>query len=301
LRRSKAKAAIQPATAASANPSLWNLGGLTFPRLIQRLIDAIGEDELLTRSAALSFYFIFALFPMALSLLAVVGLFAQSYELRAGILSQFGKLMPASALDLVDKTIQELSIHSSRWKLVTGLVLAMWSGSSGTGCIMSALNRCYRVQDSRPYWKFKLIALALTTCNSALTLVALGTVLTGGDLAELLGARIGLSHVVVSLWHFAEWPIAFFFFLLSLALLYYAGPDRKQKWRWITPGSLLGVLGWVAASFLFRLYVSSFGTYSKSYGSLGAVMVLLLWLYLAGLAILAGGEVNAVIERENAS
>jgi len=300
LRRAGPKAA-QPAVEGSRARSLWRLGGLTLPQLLQRLIDAFAEDELVTRSAALSFYFIFALFPMVLSLLAVLGLFAQSYPFRVGLLNQFGNLMPPSALDLVEKTIQEISIHSTRWKLVTGLVLAVWSGSSGTGCIMNALNRCYRVRDSRPYWKTKLIALALTTSISALTLLALGTVLTGGDLAELVGTRIGLSHFVVSTWHFAEWPIALFFFLLSLALLYYAGPDVRHKWRWITPGSLVGVLGWVAASLCFRMYVSSFATYSKSYGSLGAVMVLLLWLYITGLAILTGGEINAVIAREGFS
>lgn len=266
----------------------------------RRLIRGFAEDELLTRAAALSFYFIFALFPTILSLVALLGLFAQSHDLHAGLASQFGRLMPPSALALVERIIREISVHSSRWKLGFGLLLALWSGSRGMSCIMDALDRSYRVPESRPFWKRQVIAIALTAAISALTFAALVIVLFGGSLAEFVGARTGLSQPMVTLWQLAARPIALLFVLFSLALIYYVGPDTRQRWRWITPGSLVGVVLWIAASLLFRVYLHFFNTYGKSYGSLGAVMVLLLWLYITGLAILTGGTINAEIEHAQA-
>lgn len=264
---------------------------------MRRLVRGFLENELLTRSAALSFYFIFALFPMILSLMALVGLVVQGQDLHAALVTQFGKLMPASALALVETTLREISAHSSKWKLGLGLLLALWSGSGGVACIMDALDRCHRVQETRPFWKRQLISIGLTAAISGLSFAALLIVLGGGTLAEFVGAHTGLSRALVTLWKIAEWPIALFFVLLSLALIYYLGPDGRRRWQWISPGSLAGVLIWIAASLAFREYLRFFNTYGKSYGSLGAVMVLLLWLYITGLAILMGGEINAEIGR----
>jgi membrane protein len=258
------------------------------------------QDELLTRAAALSFYFIFALFPMALSLMAILGLMAQTQDLHTSLLGEFGELAPSSALGLIEDTIRELSQHSSRWKLAFGLLLALWSGSSGMSSIIDALDRCFGVRDSRPYWLRLLISLSLTATISALTLAALAIVLFGGGLVEFLGSSIGLSHFAVVVWQIAEWPIALIFVLFSLDLVYYLAPDTRGRWRWLTPGSVVGVVAWVAASLLLRAYLHFFNSYSRTYGSLGAVMVLLLWLYLTGLAILMGGKINAEIERAEA-
>jgi membrane protein len=264
--------------------------------LARRVLRALAEDELFTRAAALSFYFIFALFPMTLSLMAILGLVAQTHELPTALLHPFGQLAPQSALALVEDTVRrELGQHSSGWKLVLGLLLALWSGANGVSSIMDALCRCYRVRDSRPYWKRMLIAIGLTAILSGLTIAALGFVLYGGDLVELVGARAGLSRVAILMGQVAAWPIALCFVLFSLAVIYYVGPDVRLHWRWITPGSVVGVLSWVAASLLLRAYLHFFNTYSRTYGSLGAVMVLLLWLYLTGLAILMGGKINAEI------
>jgi membrane protein len=257
------------------------------------------EDELFTRSAALSFYFIFAFFPMLLSLVVIVGFFARNQDVHASLVNQFNQLMPASAVVLVEKTVREISDHSSRWKLVLGLLAAVWSGSSGVSSIMDALNRSYGVRESRPYWKRTLVSLGLAAAISALTVTALAVFLAGGDLAQAIGSWTGWSRATISLWQYAEWPIALFFVLLALALIYNLGPDLRRPWRWSTPGSLVAVLAWVAASLIFRVYVHFFSSYSRSYGSLGAVMVLLLWLYLTGLAILAGGAIDAAIDRLN--
>lgn len=281
---------------APGTASLWNLSGLAVWQLAQGLARRLVDDELLTRAAALSYYFIFALFPLLLSLLAFLGLLAQSSIFREHLLGRFG-LMPPAALALVKSTIDEISAHSNRWKLVLGLALTLWSGSGGMTCIMDSLNRCLGVRESRPFWKRQLIAIGLTTLISGLTFASLVMFLAGGTLAEYVGARTGLSQAVVRLWELAQWPIALFFILFSMALIYCFAPDARQRWRWFTPGSVVGVAVWVAASLAFRAYLHFFSTYSRSYGSLGAVMVLLLWLYITGLAILLGGEINAAVDR----
>jgi peptidoglycan/LPS O-acetylase OafA/YrhL len=136
---------------------------------------------------------------------------------------------------------------------------------------MDSLNRLYYVKDTRPFWKQRLIALGLTVAIAALTIMALTIVLYGGDIANFVGRHVGLSNVTVMAWHVLQWPIALLFVVISFALLYYWGPDAKQQWQWITPGSLVGVLTWIGASLLFRVYLHFFNCYSKTYGSLGAV------------------------------
>jgi membrane protein len=281
--------------AKSLRASGWDPGGLSLARFLRRLFDKFNEDELATRSAALSFYFLFSLLPIIFALMAILGMFAQNHDVRISLLNQFGQLAPGSALALVERTFTELSIYSNRWKLVFGVLLAVWSGSGGMRAIMAALNRCHRATEARPYWMRIVISIALTSLISALTLIALAIVLGGGDLAAFVGSSVGLSRAAVRLWQLVEWPVALIFVLFSLALVYYFGPDIKQRWRWVTPGSVVGVAAWVGASLLFRAYLQFFNTYRRSYGSLGAVMVLLLWLYMTGLSILLGGEINATI------
>ncbi|HEY1527061.1 MAG TPA: YihY/virulence factor BrkB family protein [Candidatus Angelobacter sp.] len=276
--------------------SAWKLGGLTPWQLLKRVYHEIVDDEVLTRSAALAYYFVSALFPMIFFLMAMLGLFSQSHDLQSSLLNYTARFMPADAYRLVQKTLQEITNSSTGLKLAFGLVLAVWSGAGGVVSIMDALNRCYHVKDSRPFWKQRLIALALTVAIAALTIVALAIVLYGGDVADFVGAHVGLTTVAVVAWHIAQWPIALLFVVISFALLYFWGPDTKQQWQWITPGSLVGVLAWIGASLLFRVYLHFFDSYSKTYGSLGAVIVLLLWLYISGLAIMVGGEINSEIE-----
>jgi membrane protein len=279
--------------------SPWKLGGLTLLQLVKRVYHEINDDEVLTRSAALAYYFVSALFPMIFFLMAMLGLFAQSHDLQSSLLNYTARFMPGDAYTLVQKTLKEIANNSSGIKLVFGLALALWSGSGGVVSIMDALDRCYHVKDTRPWWKQRLIAIALTTAISALTIAALAIVLYGGNIVEFVGAHVGLSNVAVITWHIVQWPIALFFVVLSFALLYFWGPDTKQQWQWITPGAVVGVLTWIGASLLFRVYLHFFNSYSKTYGSLGAVIVLLLWLYISGLAILVGVEINS--EFENAA
>jgi len=284
------------AEAAKEHASPWKLGGLTPWQLLKRLYHEIDEDEVLTRSAALAYYFVSALFPMIFFLMAILGLFAQSHDLQSGLLGYAARFMPPDAYNLLQKVLREITQSSTGFKLALGLVLSLWSGSGGVSSIIDALNRCYHVKENRPWWKKQMTSLGLTIALSALTIVALVIILYGGDIAKFVGAHTGLSTPLVMIWRIVQWPVALAFVVIAFALLYYWGPDAEQQWQWITPGSLVGVLLWIGASLGFRVYLHFFNSYSKSYGSLGAVIVLLLWLYISGVAILLGGEINSEIE-----
>ena len=291
-----AQPAVRPSAATTEKTSPWKLGGLTPWQLLKRVYREFDEDEVFTRSAALAYYFILALFPMIFFLTAVLGLFARSHDLESGLQRYSSQFMPSQAYDLVHKTLREIAQNSSGRKLVLGLALAVWAGSGGVISIMDALDRCYHVCDSRPWWKRRLRSIALTIAIAALVIIALVIVLYGGSIASFLGEHVGLSAAAVTTWRFAQWPVALLFVMIAFALLYYWGTAVKQKWQWISPGSLVGVFVWIGASLLFRSYLQFFNTFSKTYGSLGAVIVLLLWLYITGLAILVGAEINSEIE-----
>lgn len=276
--------------------SPWKLGGLGGITLSKRVYSEFGDDEVLTRSAALAFYFITALVPMLFFLVGVLGFFAQSQNLQASMFNYAARVLPPDAFTLLQKTLKEIATNTTGLKLFIGLALALWSGSGGVSSMMDALNRCYHVNDSRPYWKQKLIAIGLTITLAATGVLALVIILYGGTIAEFVGAHTGLSDVTVLAWKVAQWPLAFFFIVFGFALLYYWGPDAEQDWAWITPGSLFGVVLWIAASLGFRVYLHYFNSYSKTYGSLGAVIILLYWLFISGMAFLIGGEINSEIE-----
>jgi membrane protein len=281
---------------AKEKASPWKLGGLTPWQLGKRVYHEIDDDEVLTRSAALSFYFVAALVPMLFFMVAMLGLFGRSHDLQSSLFTYVGRFMPPDAYTLLQKTLKEITTNSTGLKLAVGLLLALWSGSGGVRSIMDALNRCYHVKESRPYWKQVLISVVLTVVIAALTISALVIVLYGEGIAQFVGSHLGLSDVTVMAWRIVQWPIALFFVVLAFALMYYWLPDAKQAWVWITPGSLIGVLLWIGASLGFRVYLHFSNSYSKTYGSLGAVIILLYWLFITGLAILIGGEINSEIE-----
>ena len=281
--------------------SPWKLGGLTPRQLLKRLYQEVNDDDLFTHSAALAYYFISALVPMIFFLTAILGLLTRSHNLEQGLLQYTAQVLPGDAYRLIQKPLHEIASSSTGLKLVLGLTLALWSGSGGISSIMDALNRCYHIQEVRPWWKRRLSAVGLTIAISALTMVALAIILYGGTIADFVGSRVGLSTAAMMTWHLLQWPIAFFFIVMAFALLYYWGPDAKQNWYWITPGALVGVLVWIGASILFRVYLHFFSSYSKTYGALGAVIVLLFWLYISGFAILLGGEINSEIEKAAAA
>jgi membrane protein len=285
----------------SAVPSLWKLGGLTPLQLIRLSIKKIGSDQLGTRSAALSYYFILALFPMLLFLVSLVGVFAgHGSHFRDTILTAVGRLAPGSASDLIHRVVNQTLTSGSGIKVAAGIFGALWAASGGISAIVISLNVIYRTKEGRPWWKQKLIVIGLTLALAALIVVALVLVLYGEKLGEALANQVGLDSAFGLAWKLLQWPVAFAVMFLSYSMVYYFGPDLKERrWYWVTPGAAVGVSLWLLASLGFRIYLRFFNTYTATYGSLGAVIILLLWLYITGFAILIGGEVNWVIENED--
>ena len=278
--------------------SVWRFGGLSGRELARRVWLDVYEGDLLTRAAALSYYFLLALFPLLLFLTAMLGHFAESgTELRRNMLDYMASVAPRTATQLVRTTVEEITEGAGGGKLSFGLLAALFFASFGMGAVGDTLNTAYGVKESRPWWRVRLISLGLTAALAALIISALALVLYGGEIGEGLADRFDLGGAFVAAWGVIQWPIVLAFVLFAYALIYYYAPDlRHQRWYWITPGSLAGVTLWLLVSFGFRLYLRYFDRYSVTYGSLGAVIILLLWFYLTGAAILVGGKVNAVIE-----
>ena len=282
-------------------PSLWKFGGLTPLKLTQLGIKKIGEDELSTRATSLSYYFLMALFPMFLFLVSLIGVFAgPGSQLRENIVTALGRLAPGSASDLVHNVVNQTFIHSTGIKLAAGILGALWAASGGMSAVVTSLNVIYQTQERRPWWKRNLTILSLTLALALLMIVAIVLVLYGGKIGQLIAAHVGLGQAFGLAWKILQWPVTFAAMFLSYSIVYYFAPDLEiRKWYWVTPGAVVGVAVWLIASFGFRIYLHFFNSYSATYGSLGAVVILMLWLYITGLAILIGGEVNWVIENED--
>jgi len=278
--------------------SLWKLGGLSWLDLGKRVWAEINEDDVWGRAAQLAYYFLLALFPLLIFLTATLGLMLGSGEgLRASLFNYLSEVMPGSAFQLVDTTMNEIAESSNAGKLSFGLLATLWAASNGMGAITQALNSAYDLKESRPWWKQRLVGIGLTIALSLLVIVALLLVLWGGALADFLAAHFGFGGFFTIAWKTIQWPLVFTFMVTSFALIYYFAPDvRDQKWKWLTPGAAVGVVLWLLVSFGFKLYLHYFNSYPKTYGSLGAVIVLMLWLFFTGTAILIGSEINSEIE-----
>ncbi len=278
--------------------SLWKLGGLSPKELGKRVWSEIQEDDVFGRAAQLSYYFLLALFPLLIFLTSVIGvLIGSETGVRHGLFTYLAQVMPPAAFQLIEATITEVSEASGGGKISFGILAALWVASNGMGAITEALNVAYDVKESRPWWKRRLLAVGLTVALTVLIIVALIIVLSGGRIADSIAANYAFGPFFTWSWKILQWPIVLASMLLAFALIYYVAPDvREQKWTWITPGAVLGVMLWLLVSLGFRIYLHFFDSYSSTYGSLGAVIILMLWLYLTGAAVLLGGEVNAEIE-----
>ena len=286
--------------------SVWKLGGLTFRQLTRRVLHGINEDDLFGRASELAFNFLLALFPLLLFMLVLFGLFAShSAQLQSSLLSYFSHFLPLAAFQLLSEVTNELGRNANSGKftfdIVFDIVLALGFGSGGMSSMIFALNAAYRVPESRSWLRIRLIALGLTVAISIFLLAALLIMLAGGDVVDWIGVKLHLRSMVMILWKGLEFAAAVLFVILSFSIIYYCGPSLgKRHWYWWTPGSTFGTFLWLAASAGFRIYLRFLNTYPATYGSLEAVMILLVWLYVTGLAFLIGGEINAEIERASA-
>ena len=276
-------------------PSPWNLGGLSVKELARRVWNEVWEDEILDRAAALAYYFVFALFPTLLFLTTLIGLFPLP-NLMDRLFQYADTALPGDAASMLRKTFAEIQRSAHGGLLSAGALTALWASSSGMDSMISALNHSYDIVDRRPWWKRRLIALVLTVAFALFILVGLVLLVFGAQIGNLLAARLGLGDTFTTVWNVVSVLIVIGSVGFSLALLYYVAPDAKQRWRWVTPGSVVALVLWLGLSYGLRIYVSHFGNYSATYGSIGGVILLILWLYLTGVVLLLGAEINAEIE-----
>ena len=276
----------------------WKPRDLSWIGLAKRVWVEAQRDDMFGNAAKLAYYFLLALFPLLIFLTSVIGIIIGSGTgMRRMLFNYLARVMPSGAFQLINQTMMEVSTASGAGKLSFGFLAALWAASSGMDAITDALNAAYDVPETRPWWRRRITAIGLTIALAALIITALSIVLGGSKIADHFTDLYVIGRASAIAWKIIQWPIALAFMLMAFALIYFFAPNlRDQKWTWITPGSIAGVALWLAVSFAFKGYLHFFDSYSKTYGSLGAVIVLMLWLYLTGLAVLIGGEINSEIE-----
>jgi membrane protein len=264
---------------------------MEYSDFFKRLWDKISDDDIPGNAAQVAFYFSFALFPLLLFLMSVLGfVLSDKTDMQNKLFQMLADVMPASAFELVKTTLGEVMANASGSKLTLGIVTTLWAASAGVDNVRGTLNEVYNLKETRSWIVAKLTSLLLTLAIGFLMLMAIGVLVYG---ARLFPTD---SFYFVDI---GQWVSILVLLLLAFALLFNFGPNHKAlQWKWITPGSVIGVVLWIVLSMGFRLYLQYFNSYSKTYGSLGAMIILQLWLYLTALVILLGGAVNAILDEK---
>jgi membrane protein len=267
---------------------------ITLWELIRRTVSEVIKDDVLGMAGQLAYFFVLALFPALIFFVSLVAFIPG--DMANQLVASLQSFAPADVHQLVADQIEKLRQGSAGGILTFGLLVAIWSSSGALIAIISTLNRAYDITESRPWWKVRLTAIGLTFALATVVIVALGLVILGPVLAAKIGAWTGLGGTFSMVWNLARWPVIFLLVSLGIALVYYHAPDAEQDWIWITPGSIVATLLWIAASLGLQFYIRYAGSFNETYGTLGGAMVVLLWMYISGIAILVGGEMNAEIE-----
>jgi membrane protein len=274
------------------------LRGRAWWGVLKRTVSEFREDNLTDWAAALTYYGILSLFPALLVLVSILGLVGQSAT--EPLVENVGKFAPGAARDIVVTAIENLeeSQGAAGVLFIVGLVLGLWSASGYIGAFIRAANTIWDVEEGRPVWKTIPLRLAVTIVMLFLLAITAVAVVITGPLAERVGDLLGLGSTAVTIWDIAKWPVLILIVSFMFAILYYAAPNVRQPgFRWVSSGGVLAVLLWIVASAAFAFYVATFGSYNKTYGSIGAVIIFLIWLWISNIAVLLGAEFNAEIER----
>jgi membrane protein len=269
---------------------------LRWPEVLRRTIAEILEDNCLGLAAQLAFYFFLALFPALLFLVALVG-YLPIEDALTGMLAALGTVAPTEVLTLLRTQLEELARGSHGSLLTLGIGGAIWSSSAAMVAIIDALNHAYDIDERRSWWKRRVVAIALTVAVALFIVMSLAFVLAGPGAASWVAGWFGLEPAFALVWAIARWPLMTFLVVFGVDLVYHFAPNRRGRWLWITPGSLLATGLWILSSFAFKFYVTNLANFNATYGAIGGVVVLLLWFYVSGLAILVGAELNGVIEQ----
>ena len=254
------------------------------------------DDNIMGLAAQTAYYFFFSLFPLILFTAPLLGLLGDKQAMIEGIMDRVAGTLPGDALDLVRGVVQEVVLTEGAPGLMSiGAVLAAWAGSNIFNGLIDALNRAYDVEEGRPWWKKRLIALASVVAAGLVLLTATAIMLGGAEIAEWVGRQLGLGDDAVSLWTVGQYPIALGLLIGTAWMIYYFLPNIRQDKTQVLVGAIVATVLWIVVTLLFRAYVVNFGAYSKTYGTVGGVIALLTWMYLSMLVLLVGGELNAEI------
>ncbi|MGD0374698.1 MAG: YihY/virulence factor BrkB family protein [Streptosporangiaceae bacterium] len=276
------------------------LGGGSWLAAGKRAAKEYGNDILQDRAAALTYYGVLAIFPALLVLVSLLGLIGKSAT--QPLITNLAQAAPSAVRQTLLDAVNHLqrSHGSAGVAAIVGIVAGLWSASSYIAAFMRASNAIYDVPEGRPAWKTLPIRLGVTIAMLVLLVASAFIVVVTGGLAQHVGHVLGIGSVALTVWNIAKWPVLLLFVSLMLAILYWASPNAKQGFRWLSPGSVIAVLGWLIASGLFALYVANFGHYNKVYGSIAGVIIFLIWMWISNSVVLLGAEFNAELQRGRA-
>ena len=267
--------------------------------VLRKTMHEFTEDQCTDLAAALTYYAVLSVFPAALALVSLLGVFGQADKSVQTVVDTLSPLVSEKMLGTIEPALRQIaSSNSAGPALVLGVLLALWSASGYVGAFGRAMNKIYEIDEGRPFWKLRPIMLLLTLVAVLLAAVALLMLIVTGPVAESIGNVVGLGDTALTVWSIAKWPVLALIVILVVGLLYYTTPNVQQpKFRWISVGAAVAILIWVLASLGFAFYVANFSSYNKTYGSLAGVIVALLFLWITNLALLFGAELDAEIER----
>jgi len=267
--------------------------------VLKKTLREFGSDQCTDLAAALTYYAVLAIFPGLLAIVSLLGVFGQAGSTTDAVLEIVGNLGSTQVADLLRGPIEQLTTSpAAGFALIVGVLGALWSASGYVTAFSRAINRVYGIDEGRPIWKLRPAMLAITAFTVVAIVVALLILVLSGDVAEAVGDVVGLGSTALLVWNIAKWPVLAIIVVVIVAVLFYFTPNVKQpKFRWMSMGSLLAIVIWLLASVGFAFYVANFSNYNATYGSLGAVIVFLLWLWITNLALLFGAEFDAEVER----
>jgi membrane protein len=297
---STAKARTAPAPDDSRKPdSPTEVTKPSWQFIARKTLREFSKDQCPDLAAALTYYAVLSLFPALLALVSLLGVFGQAEKTTTALLDIVQRIAPGSTVDIIRQPIEEVTNSpSAGFTLVIGILVALWSASGYVGAFARAMNRVYEVDEGRPFIKLRATMLGVTVVN-VLIVAAFGAMLVlSGPVAEAVGNAVGLGGTFLAVWNIAKWPVMVLLVVAAIAILYYFTPNvRQPKFRWMTMGSFIALVVFVLASLGFAFYVANFSNYNKTYGAIGGVIVMLLWLWILNMSLLFGAEFDAETER----
>ena len=268
---------------------------ITWFELAKRSATEVMADNCLGLAAQLAYYFFLALFPALLFMVAVMS-FMPVTGLLDAVTAMLARIAPGEVLKIVQDQLAKIANDKATGLLTLGMLGTIWSTSSGMTAIIDTLNQAYDIQETRPWWKVRVTAVALTVALALFIVISLALVMVGPTMAEKVAVWMHMGPVFAWTWKVMQWPFVFALVTLGIAMIYYFAPDAEQDWVYITPGSILATMLWLVISLIFKFYIANFTSYTATYGFIGGAIVLMLWFYVSSLAVLVGAEVNAEIE-----